>query len=346
MRSSSDVPDASPPDTAPFNPLVALQSLLSGDVVGVKQRVKAAQQLDEYFRGLTPTPGLLLSYEPYLPMLTAVMITPVKGGQELQTSVSTMLQTLSSHNPTGFSDWIAKNTQIGNEPWLVQWSYALLLQVEKTVPRENDKWIETSMEFNDFDRVFTRVLHMWRTVLDHTAEVALVDQLVKYLQALLMQTDAIQWQMMVLKKLQTHFVDIADVFIGWMMSTGPYSPLRQEILTLLHHFGRLWADNSVFSLQLLNSFADEIVNLCDSWDNHVEGDDDRLSTLLVCFMMVSQCVPDLGRRIILIFSLIFFIYFLTDWFFLQLYLLMKMLVVLSREFSIAWCLALNLSIRK
>lgn len=31
---------------------------------------------------------------------------------------------------------------------------------------------------------------------------------------------------------------------------------REEILALLHHFGRLWADNSVFSLQLLNSFAD------------------------------------------------------------------------------------------
>ncbi|OWZ20541.1 Phosphatidylinositol kinase [Phytophthora megakarya] len=230
-------------------------------------------------------------------MLTEVMITPVKGGLELQTSVSTMLQTLSSHNPTGFSDWIARNVQLGNEPWLVQWSYALSLHVEETVPRENDEWNETTPEFKEFDRVFSRVLQMWRTLLDHTAEMALVDQLVKYLQAL-MQTEATQqWNSFMLKKLQTHFVDIADVLIGWTMSTGPYSPLRcvnLEILMLLHQFGRLWADNSVFSLQLLNSFADEIVNLCESWKDHVEGDDDRLSTLLACFMMVAQCVPDLA----------------------------------------------------
>ncbi|KAG3218229.1 hypothetical protein PC129_g10970 [Phytophthora cactorum] len=294
MRTSSDVQaDAT---ATPFNPLVALQSLLSADVVSIKQRVKAAQQLEEYFRLLTPTPGLLLSYEPYLPLLTDVMVTPLKGGQELQTSVLAMLQTLSAHNPTGFGDWIARNTQLGNEPWLVQWSYALLLQTEKMVPRGEDetKWEDTSAEFKQFDMIFARVMQMWRTLLDHTADVALVDQLVKYLQALLMQTDTDQWRTLMLKKLQTHFVDIADVLIGWMMSTGPHSPLREEILTLLNHFGRLWADNSVFSLQLMNSFADEIVNLCNSWSDHQEGDDDRLSTLVTCFMMVAQCVPDLA----------------------------------------------------
>ncbi|KAL4168247.1 hypothetical protein KRP22_011649 [Phytophthora ramorum] len=281
----------------PFNPLASLQSLLSVDVVAPKQRIKAAQQLEEYFRLLTPTPGLLLSYEPYLPLLTDMMVTPVKGSQELQSSVLQLLQTLAGHNPAGFCDWIARNTQLGNEPWMVQWSYALLLEVEKTVPRQDEHgWDEVSSEFNEFDRVFARVMQMWRTLLDHTADVALVDQLVKYLQALLMQEegDGEQWKTLMLRKLQTHFVDIADVLIGWMMSTGPDSLLREDILTLLHHFGRLWADNSVFSLQLLNSFADEIVNLCESWTDHQEGDDDRLSTLLVCFMMVAQCVPDLA----------------------------------------------------
>ncbi|KAG7392103.1 hypothetical protein PHYPSEUDO_002327 [Phytophthora pseudosyringae] len=283
---------------APFNPLVALQTLLSADAV--KLRVKAAQQLEEYFRLLSPTPGLLLSYEPYLPLLTEVMVAPVQGGQELQTTVLAMLQTLSAHNTTGFSDWIARNAQLGNEPWLVQWSYALLLQLEKTVPRAGDgddeRWDEASPEFQQLDTVFARVMHMWRTLLDHTGDVALVDQLVKYLHALLgmQQTEAGPWRALMLKKLQTHFVDVADVLIGWMMDTGPFSPLREEILTLLHHFGRLWADNSVFSLQLLNSFADEIVNLCDSWDDHQEGDDDRLSSLVACFMMVAQCVPELA----------------------------------------------------
>uniref|UniRef100_H3GK51 Uncharacterized protein n=1 Tax=Phytophthora ramorum TaxID=164328 RepID=H3GK51_PHYRM len=216
----------------PFNPLAALQSLLSVDVVAPKQRIKAAQQLEEYFRLLTPTPGLLLSYEPYLPLLTDMMVTPVKGSQELQSSVLQLLQTLAGHNPAGFCDWIARNTQLGNEPWMVQWSYALLLEVEKTVPRQDEHgWDEVSSEFNEFDMVFARVMQMWRTLLDHTADVALVDQLVKYLQALLMQEegDGKQWKTLMLRKLQTHFVDIADVLIGWMMSTGPDSLLRYVV---------------------------------------------------------------------------------------------------------------------
>ncbi|EGZ11590.1 hypothetical protein PHYSODRAFT_516964, partial [Phytophthora sojae] len=308
--------DAHDAAAAAFNPLVALQSLLAADVASAKQRMRAAQQLQSYFARLSHTPGLLLSYEPYLPLLTETLGAPqaAKGAsaQELQTAVLALLLALSGHNPAGFSDWMARNTQLGNEPWLVQWSYALLLQTEKTVPRreegdndgELDKLDETSPQFKEFDRAFARVLHMWRTLLDHTADVALVDQLVKYLQVLLVQQQeqgGDKWRTMMLKKLQTHFVDIADVLIGWMMSTGPHGSLRYveelgffEILTLLHHFGRLWADNSVFSLQLLSSFADEIVNLCDSWDDHQEGDDDRLSTLLTCFMMVAQCVPDLA----------------------------------------------------
>ncbi|KAI9981300.1 hypothetical protein PInf_008955 [Phytophthora infestans] len=278
MRANSDAPaDAT---ATPFNPLVALQTLLSADVMSVKQRIKAAQQLEEYFRLLSPTPGLLLSYEPYLPLLTDVMVTPIKGGQELQTSVLAMLQILSAHNPTGFGDWIARNAQLGNEPWLVQWSYALLLQTEKIVPREEDgeKWEDSSAEFKQFDMVFARVMQMWRTLLDHTAEVALVDQLVKCLQALPLQTGTDQWRTLMLKKLQAHFVDIADVLIGWMMSTGPHSPLREEILTLLDNFGRLWADNSVFSLQLMNSFADPNVFLISSRLHDCEVT--KLSTVL------------------------------------------------------------------
>ncbi|KAG6587234.1 phosphatidylinositol kinase [Phytophthora cinnamomi] len=289
--------DAQDVAAPPFNPLVALQTLLAADAAGAKQRVRAAQQLQSYFALLAPTPGLLLSYEPYLPLLTELL-----QGEELQAAVLAMLLALSAHNPAGFSDWMARHAQLGNEPWLVQWSYALLLQAEKAAPRreeeddDKDAWDENSPQFREFDAVFARVLHMWRTMLDHTADVALVDQLVKYLHALLVQQqeDGQRWSAMVLKKLQTHFVDIADVLIGWMMSTGPHGSLRDEILTLLHHFGRLWADNSVFSLQLLNSFADEIVNLCDSWTDHQEGDDDRVSTLLTCFMMVAQCVPDLA----------------------------------------------------
>jgi hypothetical protein len=245
------------PAEAAFNPLQALQTLLS-PVTPAKQRVKAAQQLEQYFRLLTPTPTLLLSYEPYLPLLAAELASPTasKGAQELQPVLLALLLALSSHNPTGFGDWIAGHASVGNEPWLVQWSYALLLQTEKQAGSDG-QWDEGAAEFIEFDRVLARVLQMWRTLLDHTADVALVDQLVKYLHALLFQQDeAERWHDLMLKKLQTHFVDIADVMIGWMMSTGPLDSLREDILMLLNHFGTLWADNSVFSLQLLNSFAD------------------------------------------------------------------------------------------
>ncbi|CAH0518949.1 unnamed protein product [Peronospora belbahrii] len=225
-----------------------------------------------------------------------------------------MLQTLSCHNPSAFIDWITRNIQVGNEPWFVQWSYALLLQTEEVIPlvkQESEKdgqWDPQSTQMREFDRVFTQVMLMWRTVLDYTEDDALVDQLVNYLQHLMMKEEEDeeeegittatsgrkQWKTLVLKKLQTHFVDIADVLIGWMMTTGPRSILRETILSLLHEFGQLWADNSVFSLQLLHSFADEITNLCDSWKDHQESDNDRLSTLLMCFMMVAQCVPDLA----------------------------------------------------
>ncbi|CAI5704152.1 unnamed protein product [Peronospora effusa] len=281
--------------SSPFNPLIALQSLLSADVMTLKQRIQAAQELEEYLRAMTPTRGLLPFYEPYLPVLMEVLCT---SAPDLQTSVLKMLQTLSSHHPSGFGDWMTRNLQLGQESWLVHWSYALLRQTEELGPDEkNGHWEITSMEMKEFDQVFTQVMLMWRTLLDHTEDAALVNQVVTYLQNLMMQsTGRTQWKTLLLKKLQSHFVDMADVLIGWMMNTGPSSRLREEILLLLHEFGQLWADNSVFSLQLLNSFADESINLCDSWKNHQEGDDDRLSTLLTCFMMVAQYVPDLALR--------------------------------------------------
>ncbi|GMF25057.1 unnamed protein product [Phytophthora fragariaefolia] len=225
-----DAPAAAAPEAAPFNPLLALQTLLAADVASAKQRVRAAQQLQDYWARLERTPGLLLSYEPYLPLLAETLAAPGKGGQELQAAVLATLLALSSHDPAGVSNWIARNTQLGHDPWLVQWSYALLLQTEKAVPRQDaDEWDEAAAQFKEFDRVFARVLHTWRTLLDHTADVALVDQLVKYLHALLVQQQqdgGEKWSKLMLKKLQTHFVDIADVLIGWMMSTGPHNPLR------------------------------------------------------------------------------------------------------------------------
>ncbi|RLN49036.1 hypothetical protein BBJ29_007981 [Phytophthora kernoviae] len=205
-----------------FNPLVALQSLISADVMSNKQRVKAAQQLENYFQRLAPTPGLLLSYEPYLPLVTEIMVTPAKGTQELQTSVLSMLQTLSSHNPYGF---------------------------EKYIPRsDDDKWDEKSVEFQEFDRTFARIIQMWRTLLDHTGDEVLVSQLVKCLQSLLLQEQvdgAELWQTMLFRKLQPHFVDIADVLIGWTMNTGPINPLREsgKLSSIMKNSYKLINDN-------------------------------------------------------------------------------------------------------
>ena len=227
------------------NPLVALQSLLSGDVVPTTQRIQAAYQLEAYLRALKPTPELLPVYEPYLPVLTAVLGT---DDCELQTSVLTMLQTLSSHNPSGMADWMTRHLHVGNEPWLVQWSYALVLQTEEQVPRFKKElkdeelkeleeleeitttlwqWDDTSLEKHELDHVVTQVMLLWRTLLDRTDDAALVNQVVTYLQNLMRyRTDTEQWQSLLLKKLQLHFVDIADVLIGWMMSTNSWSLLR------------------------------------------------------------------------------------------------------------------------
>uniref|UniRef100_M4C2B6 Uncharacterized protein n=1 Tax=Hyaloperonospora arabidopsidis (strain Emoy2) TaxID=559515 RepID=M4C2B6_HYAAE len=246
---TTDVQDAS--SAGAFNPLLALQSLLSADLASLKQRIKAAQQLESYFAALSTTPGLLLSYEPYLPLLIEIMGTSVKNGLELQTSVLAMLVALSSHNPSGFGDWIALNTLLGNKQWLVQWSYELVLQTEQKL-QERDGQVKSSVEpgrdaataRQECGRLLTRMLHMWRTLLDHTDDAALVELLVKCLYALLTMQETVMgpdWQPFVLKKLQTHFVDVADVFIGWMMSVGPQSQLR------------------VFSLQLLTSFADSVL---------------------------------------------------------------------------------------
>ncbi|CAI5722818.1 unnamed protein product [Hyaloperonospora brassicae] len=312
MRATSALPRAAlNPSAAAFRPLAALQSLLAADHVALQQRLHAAQQLERYFARLEPTRALVRSYEPYLPLLLELLGTGgTPNGRELQTRVLAMLLALSRHDPCGVGDWMATNTSVGNPQWLVQWSYELVRQTgdDSTCARDSSVAAAIGVPVRpeastgrgqELDRLCARVLHMWRTLLDHTDDAALVALLVQCLLALLTTEETAaatdgDWQLFVLKKLQTHFVDIADVLIGWMMSVGPQRQLREEILSLLHSFGRLWADNSVFSLQLLTSFADEIANLCESWNDYQEDDSDRLSTLLVSFVMVAQCVPNLA----------------------------------------------------
>ena len=245
MRAASALPRAAvDPSAAAFRPLAALQSLLAADHVALQQRLHAAQQLERYFASQEPTRALVRSYEPYLPLLLELLGTGGKPtGRELQTRVLAMLLALARHDPCGVGDWMAAHTSLGNTQWLVQWSYELVRQtrdddstcarggsvaaaIAATVrPEASTVWGQ------ELDRLCARVLHMWRTLLDHTDDAALVALLVQCLHALLtteetaVATDC-DWQLFVLKKLQTHFVDIADVLIGWMMSVGPQSKLR------------------------------------------------------------------------------------------------------------------------
>lgn len=86
------------------------------------------------------------------------------------------------------------------------------------------------MEFLEFDTALTRAVSLWRAILDYTSDVEVVAQIVRSVQYLLTLDggDGVQsqWQPILLKKLQPHFVNIADVLIGWAMSTGPHCSLR------------------------------------------------------------------------------------------------------------------------
>lgn len=148
---------------------------------------------------------------------------------------------------TRFAEWIAQNLHAlpGQEVWFVASTWSLLIETERRVPlaeivEEGDNarkdhprhaWREKTMEFLEFDTTVTRVLSLWRMILDYTGDSVVVSHTVQALQHILKQagTDSEaqrQWQTIVLKKMQPHFVDIADVLIGWAMSASPRSSLR------------------------------------------------------------------------------------------------------------------------
>lgn len=83
-----------------MNPLVALQTVVAGEHAPIKQRSKAAQQLETHFKALPPTTALFSSYEPYLPLLVDIATAPSKlATREVQENVSRMLNALASHSP-------------------------------------------------------------------------------------------------------------------------------------------------------------------------------------------------------------------------------------------------------
>lgn len=89
------------PSNAPteFNPLAALQTVVAGEMAPIKQRSKAAQQLEAYFKALPSTANLYLSYEPYLAVLVDIATAPIKATKEVQEHVLLMVKALASHSP-------------------------------------------------------------------------------------------------------------------------------------------------------------------------------------------------------------------------------------------------------
>ncbi|TYZ62641.1 hypothetical protein PybrP1_006733 [[Pythium] brassicae (nom. inval.)] len=294
-----------------LNPLLALQTVVAGELATTKQRSRAAHQLEDHLRALaSPSPALFAAFEPYLPALVDIATAPAKAMREVQESVSRMLRALAGHSPHKFVEWIAQNVRAhpGHDVWFIEWTCGLLLETELRIPRaeslEPDRvgsglWREKTMEFLEFDTALARVFALWRAILDYTSDAEVVAHVVRSVQYLLRFADAdaahsSQWQPVVLKKLQPHFVNIADVLIGWAMSASPHCSLREEIVSLLDALSQLWVDNSVFSAQLLSSFAQDIEVMAASEEALAADESDRLNTVTVCFMLVARRVPDLA----------------------------------------------------
>ncbi|GAB9471978.1 hypothetical protein Gpo141_00009172 [Globisporangium polare] len=82
-----------------LNPLMALQIVVAGEMASIKQRSKAALQLESFFLALPASAALFTSYEPYLPVLVEIATAPTKATREVQENVSLMLKALASHSP-------------------------------------------------------------------------------------------------------------------------------------------------------------------------------------------------------------------------------------------------------
>lgn len=82
-----------------LNPLMALQIVVAGEMASIKQRSKAALQLESFFLALPPSATLFTSYEPYLSVLVEIATAPAKATREVQENVSLMLKALASHSP-------------------------------------------------------------------------------------------------------------------------------------------------------------------------------------------------------------------------------------------------------
>jgi hypothetical protein len=245
----SSVPSTATPspmtDDKMFNPVVAMQSVIAGDLVPIKQRSKAAQQLATYFCELPTTPSLYAYYEPYMPIIASVVVTPIKAAKEVQENAIKMLKALGSHSPRQYVEWCALHVSMDptQEPWYVDWCCGLLLAAETRVPRRSAPygnnvadhadtivvWDDRSIEFQELEAATAAVFHVWRSVVDNADDEDIVYEIAIGMRTLLCYQPATfeqAWRALVTSKIQPHFVDMTDVFIGWAMSTSTSKRLR------------------------------------------------------------------------------------------------------------------------
>lgn len=92
-------------------------------------------------------------------------------------------------------------------------------------------WNEKTVEYLEFDAAFSRVVQVWRTLLDHAVDEGVVRSIVKGFALFNSPVSegfapGEQWRDLGRRKVQVHFVDIADVLIGWAINTPTDSDLR------------------------------------------------------------------------------------------------------------------------
>ncbi|GLE02911.1 hypothetical protein PINS_up011775 [Pythium insidiosum] len=297
---------------APFNPLVALQHVLAGDMVPIKQRAKAAKELAEYMDELPTNQGLYSLYEPYLSILGNVVMVPIKAAKDVQDKTLQLMAALGAHNPRRFVEWCALHVRMNpmQPPWHVKWCTQLLIKAERRVPRPATSvaadnsvavgcWVDRCLEVLELDASISTLCQLWRSLLDHTNQEELVHDIVLGLHAFLVLGQSEKaaknnaWKALIVNRIQPHFVDMADVLIGWATSSATSERVRDDIILLLYEMRPLWITNSVFAVQILDSFSKDIVATYTASSNEVI-DEARLNSITVCCMMVADCVPSLA----------------------------------------------------
>ncbi|KAF0699874.1 Aste57867_9584 [Aphanomyces stellatus] len=92
---------------------------------------------------------------------------------------------------------------------------------------------------------------------------------------------------------QKVFVRLADVLIAWVTRHETSSDRRDVLVRTLFDMKDLWSDNTVYSLQLVASFAHEIEDLATS--TLTRQSLLRLNTIVVCFMAVAHGLRTFGE---------------------------------------------------